>query len=157
MEGLFAPFLNLLILVGLLAYKLRAPLREFVSNRHHSIRHEIQSVSEQLRAAQNEYNELNAKLKAVDSEVSELRLRAQEQAQASQARIAAEARRLSTTIVSDAKSSEQGLYEQLKADLHAELTSKVLDKAEILLTDRLTGDDQSRFRQEFSQQVERFA
>jgi len=49
MHSLAISFLNFFILVGLLVYKLRQPLKNFVQMRHKSLREEIQAVREQLQ------------------------------------------------------------------------------------------------------------
>ena len=69
-------------------------------------------------------------------------------------RIIAEARRVANSVISDAKNSAEGLFSELKGQLYSELSLKVLDRAEFLLRERLTGADRARIRQEFSVQME---
>jgi F0F1-type ATP synthase membrane subunit b/b' len=155
MNTLLWPFLNLIILIAVLLWKGKAPFTAFVFQRHSTIRDEVQRVRSLLRSAQVKYDEFAAKLKAVDAEINELNERAQQDAKAAQSRIIAEAQRLSAAVVTDARSSAELLYGELKGQLFLELGSRVIDKAEKLLLDRLTGDDRARIRQEFSSQVER--
>jgi F-type H+-transporting ATPase subunit b len=154
METLVAPSINLLILVGALAYYLRAPLKQFVKTRHSSLRDELATVREELRQAQARYEQFAAKLKSLGNEVAELKEQSRQDAQAMKARIVSEAQRLSASTVSDARASATGLYADVKSELYAELGGRVLDRAEALLRERLTGDDRARIRQEFSHQLE---
>lgn len=154
MESLIASTVNLLILLGFLGYKLRGPLKEFVSQRHTLLKTEIQTVSNQLKEAQEKFNEFSSRLKSVQSEVSAIREQNKQDALQMKQRILNEAQRTATTIVSDSKTVAQGLYSQLAGQLYTELSFRVLDRSEKLLRERLTGDDRARIRQEFSRQVE---
>jgi len=154
MESLVASSFNLLVLVALLVYKLRGPLKDFILQRHLTLKHDIQSVSEQLQQAQQKFNELTLKLKSVQAETAAIRAQTAEDAEQAKKRILAEAQRLSTNVVSDAKNVAEGLYLQMQGQLYFDLSNKVLQRAEKLLRDRLTGDDKARIRKEFSQQME---
>jgi F0F1-type ATP synthase membrane subunit b/b' len=155
MNELILPFINLLILIGVLAYYLRAPLRAFVLERHTTLRDELRRVRDLLANAKARYDEFTAKLKAMEAEIQSLRDQARQDAATAKSKILAEAQALSATIVSDARRSAQGLYGQLKSELFVQAGQRVLDRAEELLRERLTGDDRARIRHEFSAQVER--
>jgi F0F1-type ATP synthase membrane subunit b/b' len=154
MESLIAPIFNLLLLIALLSYKLRRPLSDFLLQRPHTLRTELYTVREQLKEAQQKYDEFSAKLKAIDAEIATLREQSIHDAGAMKQRLITEARRIATHIVLDAKSSAENLFLDLKNQLYIELSTRVLDRAEHLLKERLTGDDRARIRQEFSRQVE---
>lgn len=154
MESLVASSVNFLILVTGLFVALKKPFQVFVAQRHQSIRDELISVRDQLRSAQDKYDEFSSKLKAIDAELMSLREQTKQDGQALKARMVMDAKRNASTVVSDAKTASDGLYSELKGQLYSELTSKVLEKAEGLLKERLTGDDRVRIRREFSQQVE---
>ncbi len=154
MKELILPFINFTMLVGLLVWKLKAPIRSFVVQRHVSLRDELKRVREMLVGAQAKYDEFTGKLKAMDAEIVSLREQAKQDAAASKTRVVAEAQRLSATIATDARASAQGLYTQVKNELFLEVGMKTIDRAENILRERLTGDDRARIRQEFSNQVE---
>ena len=154
MESLLISSFNLLILIGFLVYKLRAPTKDYVAQRHLSIRDEIRAVHQQLKEAQEKYDEFSAKLKAIDAEVSALREQTKQETLALKQRMASDARRMASIVVSDAKRSADALFFELKGQLYSELSHRVLDRAEVLIKDRLTGDDRNRICREFSQQVE---
>jgi len=154
MESLVASSINLGLLIAFMVYKLREPIHNFVAERHHSISHEVESVREQLRKAQEQYDEFAGKLKAVDAEISVLREQMKQDAAAVKQRVVTEGKRMSGILVSDAKHAADTLFLELKGQLYNELTSRVLEKAEATLRERLTGDDRARIRQEFSRQVE---
>jgi F0F1-type ATP synthase membrane subunit b/b' len=154
MQTLIAPFINLLILVGVLVFYLREPLKVFAETRHHTIREDLESVRNQLRAAQEKHAEFSAKLRAVDAEVNGIKSQMVQDAQAMKSRIVAEAQKLSGNVIEDARHASAVLYTEFKSSLYSELGSRVLDRAEAILKERLTGDDRARIRKEFSSQVE---
>lgn len=154
MESLIAPSFNLLILIAFMVYKLNKPVKDFVSGRHKTIREEIQSVRQELQQAQEKYDEFSSKLKAIDAEIVTLREQGQQEMTALKQRILSESRRLSLNIISDAKTAAEGLYLELKSQLYSDLSLQVLDRAELLLRERLTGADRVSIRADFSKQME---
>jgi F-type H+-transporting ATPase subunit b len=153
METLVAPFINLVILLGLMAYYLRQPLKDFARSRSVSIRDELQSVSEQLARATQKHAEFTAKLKAMDAEVAGLKNQAIQEGQAMKTRISAEAQKQAANIISDARNAAVVLYSEFKSQMYTELGNRVLDRAEKILRERLTDADRARINQEFTSQV----
>jgi F0F1-type ATP synthase membrane subunit b/b' len=137
--------------------KLRQPVRQFTLDRHHSISKELVEVREQLRTAQEKYNEFTGKLKSVDSETKALREQTQQEAIALKQRIQTEARHMSTVLVADAKSSSQNLFVELKEQLYHELMGRVIERTEKVVRDRITGADKDRISREFSLQLEKLS
>ncbi|MCM2323137.1 MAG: ATP synthase F0 subunit B [Oligoflexia bacterium] len=154
MDALIAPTLNLLVLIAILVHYVRSPVRQFVLARHTAIRDELKSVRELLRKAQEKHDEFSSKLKAIEVETTSLRDQARQDAQAFRLRLLGEAQQLSSNIVSDARSTAAGLLEETKHELYLDLGSRVLDRVEALLRERMTGEDRARFRKEFLSQME---
>lgn len=154
LSTLIAPAFNLGLLATLLFVKVKQPTRDFIRQRHATLKDELMSVRQMLSSAQERYDEFSAKLKTIDSEITVLREQTKQDAKLAQQRIASEAQRLSATIVTDARAAAGGLYTDLKSQLLTELGGRVLERAETLLRDRLTGDDRVRIRQEFSAHLE---
>lgn len=154
MNTLVAPFINFLILIGLLIYFLREPLHTFVSQRFETIRDTVKKVRDMLTQAQDQYDEFSAKLKAIDVEVAALHEQAKQGAHAAQTRVVQEAQRMSQLILADAKVSVENIFSDLRADLRIKLATQILERVEELVKDRLTGDDRAKIRQEFSIHVE---
>jgi len=155
MHTLVAPSINLIILIGVLFYYLRAPLTEFVANRSQSVRAELDAVRGQLSSAKREYEEFSQKLAALSSEVVELRAQALSDMAKTKTQIVENAKKLSVNIIADSKTSANALYSDLKGQLYADLSGQVLERAEKILRERLTGDDRVRIQKEFSSQLER--
>jgi F0F1-type ATP synthase membrane subunit b/b' len=154
MSTLLWPAINLGVLLSIIGYFLREPLKQFASERHRTMREELASVREQLARAQKQYGEFTARLGALDTEIAAIRDQMKQEAASSKARIVEEAKKSAARIQSDSNTAAKALFGDLKQELYTELSSKVLEKAEGLLRERLTGDDRARIRQEFSRQVE---
>jgi F0F1-type ATP synthase membrane subunit b/b' len=154
MSELFAPTINLLILVGILVYYTRHPIKKSVQDRHAGLRDELARVRDLLRQAQEQYSEFSSKLKAIEAETTALRQQAIQDAEAAKQRIITDAQRMSSGIANDSRKAAQSLYSELRTQLASEIGNRVLERAEVILRERLTGDDRARIRKEFSTQVE---
>jgi F0F1-type ATP synthase membrane subunit b/b' len=154
MSTLIAPFINLLLLVSALVIALKDPLKSFVRQRHESVSETLAKVRKMLRDAQEQYDEFSAKLKAIDVEIAALHDQAKQDAQSICSRVVNEAQRARTTIVSDARINAENIFGDLKIQLRSDFARRVVDRVEVLVRDRLTGDDRAKLREEFSHQVE---
>ena len=154
MQSLIFPFINFSILIGLLTYLLKDPIKQFVKGRHEQIRDELKKVQEMLKESQEKFDEFSAKLKAMNAEVQALHQQAKQDAQLTKQRIIEAAKKNSHSIVNDANEVAQGMMSTFKDQLYIELCNMVLDRAEKVLTKKLTGADRARIRSEFTKQVE---
>ncbi len=154
MQSLIPATVNLVILVAVLGYYLRKPLVQFVRQRHELLRDELQRVRMQLSQAQAQYKEFSEKLETIESEAQVLRSRTMQDAQEAKERILADAKRSAAAIAADAKTATDTLFSELKGQLYVEMGNRILSRAEVLLKERLTGDDRARIQLEFSRQLE---
>lgn len=154
METLIAPAVNLLALLGILAFYLKKPLSQFVVARHHSVREELDLARRALMDAQNRNNDLSARMKALDSEIELLRVQSREEAEKTGGAILAQASALAGLLLSDCQTAARAAQAEFKLELRQELATRALFRAESRLRDRLTGEDHARIRREFSFLVE---
>lgn len=153
MSSLIASAINLGILFGLIYWKSRDPVVAFVRTRHETLRDELQKTAKDLSTAKQRFEEFSARLNAMQAEAAALRQQSKQDAQAAKIRVVDEARRLSALIVSDAKTSSEGLFADLRHQMRGEFAEKIVARAEVLLKTRLTGEDQVRMRQDFARQL----
>lgn len=154
MHSLIPSLINFAILIGLLVFYLHAPLRAFVRGRHESLRDELKRVADQLRQAQERYDEFSAKLKAMQAEIGALREQARQDGQAIKLRLIQDGQRVAQTIVEDARGAADAVLDDLKIELRRELGGMVLQSAERIIRERLKPEDQVRMRREFAREVE---
>lgn len=153
MESLLASSTNLFILIAILFIYLRKPIREFVLQRHQFIRGDVETVRVRLAQAQEKYNEFSTRLHAIDAEISVIRDQTKNDILAIKQKITTDAKHMASNVIADAKNAAEGLYSELKGQLYSELGSKVLERAEHLLRERLTQEDRARIRKEVSTQM----
>jgi F-type H+-transporting ATPase subunit b len=153
MNTILISSINLIILIGILVFKLRIPLREFVAQRTQVIHQEVQTARDMLADAHKKFDEFSNRLAEVEKEMKELRVLTQQDISAMKQRLLVEIQNLKKQILSDAKSSADSLLVEFKREIYFELTDQILSRAETLIKNRLTGEDRARIRQEFSQQL----
>jgi F-type H+-transporting ATPase subunit b len=153
MESLVAPTFNLLILLGVMAYYLRAPIKKTVSERHFQIRDEVERVSLLLKKAQEQLEEFTSKLNSLGTEATALREQARQDGKNMRLRIINEARASHEIIIKEAKAACLALYMECKEEIQRSFSSQVIEQAEGILKAQLTGDDRMRIRHEFSKQM----
>lgn len=157
MHGLLPSFFNFFLFVGLLVYFLRKPLRDFVVQRSVNMAELMKKTADQLRSSSEIYNDSVQRLSKIATEVEEIRAEANREAQETRTKILHEAEFLSKSIASDARAASNRLSGDLVNELREKTAAKVLDKAEKLLREKLTGDDQQRISKELTSQLERMA
>lgn len=154
METLLLPFLNFVVLVGLVVYFVRKPIKNFVTGRHRTIRDTVREVRARLTKSQADFEEFSAKLNAVSAEEASIREQALREGREARDRVLQFAKDRAATLVGDAKESARHAATDLKAALRTDFVEKVVGRTEQILREKLTHDDSLRLRKEFRAQVE---
>lgn len=157
MEKLILSTINLSIFLAILFYYTKKPLKEFVKNRHETIRNLVQQARQEIAAAKADFDEYSAKLKAVDSQVTALKKEVRLEAEDVSRQIVSSAKERSSLIVGDSRASVQAQVEDLRNEIKREFAVKVFERAEEAVQQRLTGADRDRIRREFSSRVGSFS
>lgn len=153
MKDLFAPFVNVIILSGVLIYFLREPVRAFVRSRHAALKRELRGAREQLELAEKRARELGARISGLEGEVSALRADSRRETEALKKTTQENTKRLADQYVADAKGFGEGMARELKEDLRRELVEKIFQSAEETIRKTVSGEDRLRMAKEFSQDV----
>ena len=146
MVALISPALNLGILIVILAYALRAPVKNQVFQRRQEIEEGIRQTREQFQLAQGRYEEFTSKLKAIETEISAMRQQYLLDSQSLKTKIISHSQRLAKTIREDAQGLIQGLHQELIRDLRQEVVRKVIVRAQERICTHLTGEVKSQIR-----------
>lgn len=153
MKELFAPFVNVLILSGVLVYFLREPVRAFVRARHAGLKRELKGAREQLELAEKRARELGARISGLEGEVETLRADSRRETEALRKATIENAKKLADQYVADAKGFGEGVAREVKEELRRELVEKIFQSAEETIRKTVSGDDRLRMAKEFSQDV----
>jgi len=138
------PYVNFLILAGLLYYLFRAPLADYLQGRRSGIRKDLVEAAELRSTATAQLAEIDRKVKALPGEIDALRQRGSEEIAAEEARIARQA-----------SAERERLLEQTRREIDVqlrvakrELLEHAADLSVQLATDRIkqqiTPSDQDR-------------
>lgn len=154
MQTLVVSLLNLLILIVILFVKVKQPARDFLKTRHELLRDELDDVRDQLALAQERFRDFSTKLQSIDQELIALREQSKKEIAEMRTHILEATDRLAKIVISDAKAASHSLYLEFKDQLFAEFSLQAIDRAEVVLKERLTRDDRVRISREFSRQLE---
>ena len=151
--GLGWPIANFAIFVGVLYYFFNKPLKDYLANRHSTIRKDLVEAAELKAAANAQLQQIDQKLQALPGEITALRARGADEIKAEEQRIAAAA----------AADRERMLEQTRKEiDLQVRLAKKEIlehaaDLSVQLATDRIkkevTPADQDRLVDRYLSQV----
>lgn len=154
LQSLVAPFINFAVLVTILVFAMRKPLKEMVRDRHATLKDKLEATQRELAAAQKKFEEYSLKLRSLESELTDYRKGVVEDAEAMKVRIVHEAKKMADQIVIDAKKTSEAMGTEFKEKMRAELAQSVLARAENIIRSRLSDGDRERIRKDFSKQVE---
>lgn len=146
--------INLVILLGVLGYFARGPIREFFSSRRSVIRTELDEAASLLAEAEQRNADLQRRLVDLNSEVENIREAAARRAEEEAERILADARASADRIRSDAQAAVDQELRRAQAELREEAADLALEIAARKLTENVTEGDRDRLIDEFITRVE---
>ncbi len=154
MHSLIAPLINFIILVTILVFAMKKPLKEMVRERHETLKDKLEATQRELAAAQKKFEEYSMKLRSLEGELTDYRRAADEDVEAMKTRVIHEAKKMADNIVVDAKKTSEAMAGEFKDKMRAEFAQSVLARAEGIIRSRLSDGDRERIRKDFSKEVE---
>ncbi|MBI3556642.1 MAG: F0F1 ATP synthase subunit B [Deltaproteobacteria bacterium] len=154
MYELIPPVVNFSILIIVLVYFTRKPVKEFVANRQSQIRAEVEEARAQKLEAQRRYQEFTVKLKAFEAEAQQILSRAQTDGEAMRSKLIKDAQANADRIVKDAESTALSNIQEYKDQIRRETIATAVEMAEKVIRDRLSTDDQRRIVTEYVGKVQ---
>jgi len=148
---------NFVALLVLLYFLLRKPAVQTFVKRHQEYSRLVEESRVLLTNAKSKFEEFNSKLKSIDNEVEFIKSSAEKEAQSSALRIVQNAEALSTDLIADAHQRAQSLVKGFARDVTLEVTEKVINETEKIISQKVTKEDQIRFQEDFSLRVVRGA
>ena len=100
MHSLIAPLINFIILVTILVFAMKKPLKEMVRERHATLKDKLEATQRELAAAQKKFEEYSMKLRSLEGELTDYRRAAVEDVEAMKTRVIHEAKKWPTTLLS---------------------------------------------------------
>lgn len=153
-EGLLFPFLNFVLLVGVLFFLTRKPVRAFFAERKRNIETELDQAAELQRQAEERHAKWQRRLVDLERELDEIRRLGRERAEAEREQILADARESAARIERTARSAIEQELRRARETLRDEASNVAVDLAAGLLRERVTDADRDRLLDEFIARVE---
>lgn len=145
--------MNFLVLAGVLFFLLRKPFSQALNGRVSSIKDQLRELEAKKREAEAELSGYSEKLSLLDKEAEKIVSEYIQQGKEAKARIIKEAEAASARIEQQAKMAIDQEFKQARERLKMDVLEKALAKAEGLIRERITTDDQAQLVDEYLNRV----
>jgi F-type H+-transporting ATPase subunit b len=145
--------INFSVLAIALFFILRKPVSQALSSRIEGIRNQLKELEEKKVQAEKELAKYSQKLAELDKEAKKVVDSYIRQGQEAKARIIAEAKNSAEKLEAQALRNIEHEFKQAKESIQAEIVEKALMKAEILIKEKVSDQDQERLVDEYLQKV----
>ena len=145
--------MNFVVLAAVLFFLLRKPIPRALNDRIRGIEDQLKDLEARRSEAEARLAECTQKLSALGKEAERIVADYMRQGQEARARILQEAESASEKIQLQARRNIEHEFEQTKAQLQREIFEKALAKAEELLKQNITAQDQNQLIEEYLQKV----
>lgn len=139
-----ARVMNFVVLMSLLVFVLRKPVANALSGRIDTIRDELETLEKQKADAVKTLSVYETKIATLEREVEVILGQYKEQGEAAKKRIFAEAELHAAKLEAQAKRNIDHEFKTARADLMAEIMTQALEKAEAMIREQITADDQEK-------------
>ncbi len=145
--------MNFAVLAIALFFLLRKPISQGLKSRVQGIKEQLAELEAQKTAAEAELAKYNERLNKLDEEARQIVEDYVQQGKEAKARIIEEAENTAEKLEEQAKRNIEHEFERIKAGLQAEVLEKALQKAEEIIQERITTEDQERLVDEYLEKV----
>lgn len=146
--------INLVLVLGILGYFARTPIRTYMAERRQNIEAGIEAARRQLAEAERQLAECNERIATLDHEVEEIRRTVRAQAESERDRLLADARVAADRIRRDANTAVEQESRRARDELRNEAAEMAVRLAADLLKRQVTDSDRARLVDEFVERVE---
>ena len=146
--------LNFVILVAALFFILRKPVSTALGARIDGIKKQLADLEGQKEAAEKKLAEYSDKLSELENEAENIVADYIKQGNEAKARILKEAEASAEKLQAQARRNIEYEFNQAKKQLQAEVLEKSLAKAEEIIKEKISADDQNRLVDEYLEKVE---
>jgi len=145
--------LNFSLVVALLAYFLRKPLKKALSGRREEIEKALAEAEQAKREAEAKFAEYDRKLNQATAEIAEISAAIKREGEQEKAKIIENAKAMARQIEADAGKAADLEVARARAELQREAVELAVATAEELLKKKFTKDDNNRLIDEYMQKV----
>ncbi len=135
---------NLAVLVGIIAYFLRAPLRQFLADRKRGIQEDISSAGRALQEAEERLSVVQGQIRGLDEERAAMRKATAEEAEGERLRVLERAQRDVDRLTRRAETEIQLLTRVARNELRSHAADLAVGLARQKLSQELTAEEDAR-------------
>jgi F-type H+-transporting ATPase subunit b len=146
-------FVNFIVLAGILVKFAGKPLKEYLENRHRTIKNKLEEAERMLREAEALRVEYEKKIAKLDEEVEAFKETVVAQAEKEKKKILDEAAYLASKIKEQAKLTYEQEAKEAIDKIKEEIARQTIEKAEKIVMEKLTKDDHNRMVGEFIEKL----
>ncbi len=145
---------NLVILLGVLFYFLKDPVRDFLVERRGVISNEIDEAKAAIESAKAKHEEYAAKLAGLENEINELKQTIRNQGQKEREEIIKQAQTTSDMLREEARETIELETERARNEIQAEVVNSSIAIAEKIIKQNLGTGEKEAFIKEFTENIE---
>jgi F-type H+-transporting ATPase subunit b len=145
--------MNFSVLAIALFFLLRKPVAQALDSRIRGIKDQLDELEAKKRAAEEELAQYTQRLARLDEESQRIVDEYIQQGKDARARIIQEAESAAEKLEEQARRNIDNEFEQARKHLQEDVLEKALEKAEQIIRDRITEDDQERLVDEYLKKV----
>lgn len=145
--------MNFAVLAIGLFLLLRKPVSQALNDRIKGIKEQLSELEEKKEVAEKKLAEYNEKFLKLDREAEQIVTEYIKQGNEAKARILKEAESTALKLEEQAKKNIANEFKKAKSKLHEEILEKALVKAEDIIQNKITGEDQDRLVDEYLEKV----
>ncbi len=145
--------MNFAVLFGILFYFLRKPVSDALNGRIKGIKEELDELESKKSEAEQKLAEYKERIAALDQESEKIIAEYIRQGEEAKGRILKESEKAAAKLEDQAKRNIEQEFEKAKRQLQADILEKALARAEALVKDKITSDDQDRLVDEYLDKV----
>ena len=135
---------NLAVLVGIIAYFLRLPLRQFLADRKRGIQEDISSAGRALQEAEERLSVVQGQIEGLDDERAAMRKATAEEAEAERLRVLERAQRDVDRLTRRAETEIQLLTRVARNEIRSHAADLAVGLARQKLSQELTAEEDAR-------------
>jgi F-type H+-transporting ATPase subunit b len=145
--------MNFAVLFVALFLILQKPVSNVLNNRIQGIKDQLEDLEIKKKAAEKRLSEYNEKIVLLNKETEQLVAEYVRQGEEAKVRILKEAESMAEKLKEQARNNIEYEFEQAKEALKTEIIEKALAKAEQIIAERITADDQDKLVDEYLEKV----
>ena len=145
--------INFAVLAAALVYLLRKPMSKYLSDRIKGIQDQLDELEAKKKAAEEELARYNQKFQQLEQESEKIIEQYIQQGEDAKSRIIQEAGAAAEKLQEQARRNIEHEFKKARESLKAEVLEQSLAKAEELLKNKISADDQERLVDEYLEKV----